>query len=57
MAHFSQTLCKLRTSNDLTQTDFGAIVNLSKQTISGYETGDIRYQVKHYEKYQSECHA
>lgn len=40
MPDFAQRLRQLRTDKDLTQSDFGALFNLSKQTISGYEKGD-----------------
>ena len=40
MAKFAQRLKDLRSDKNLTQVDFGAIFNLSKQTISGYEKGD-----------------
>lgn len=40
MADFSGRLKELRNNKQLTQSEFGALFNLSKQTISGYEKGD-----------------
>ncbi|MBP2657788.1 MAG: helix-turn-helix domain protein [Firmicutes bacterium] len=40
MSAFPERLRQLRKDRGLTQSDFGKIFNLSKQTISGYEKGD-----------------
>lgn len=40
MSTFGQNLKELRTQRSLTQSEFGALFNLSKQTISGYEKGE-----------------
>mgnify|MGYP003587647575 CR=1 FL=1 len=40
MTAFSDKLRQLRKQRGLTQTEFGKLFNLSKQTISGYEKGE-----------------
>ncbi|MBP2635509.1 MAG: putative prophage LambdaCh01, repressor protein [Firmicutes bacterium] len=40
MSDFAHRLKELRADKNLTQLEFGALFNLSKQTISGYEKGD-----------------
>jgi transcriptional regulator with XRE-family HTH domain len=50
MADFPQRLRELRSGAGLTQTEFGALFNLSKQTISGYEKGDNAPPIETLEK-------
>lgn len=51
MSGFGKRLRELRTSEHLTQTEFGAKFNLSKQTISGYENGDNTPSIETLQKF------
>jgi transcriptional regulator with XRE-family HTH domain len=51
MSVFGQKLKKLRTDKDLTQSKFGSLFNLSKQTISGYEKGDATPPIETLQKF------
>ncbi|MGV8149974.1 MAG: helix-turn-helix transcriptional regulator, partial [Alkaliphilus sp.] len=43
---FSKRLKQLRKNKSITQSDLGKILNLSKQTISAYEQGDIEPSIE-----------
>ncbi|CQR74119.1 HTH-type transcriptional regulator Xre [Sporomusa ovata DSM 2662] len=51
MSTFSQRLKELRIDRALTQSEFGALFNLSKQTISGYEKGDAAPPIETLQKF------
>ncbi|MGV8168155.1 MAG: helix-turn-helix domain-containing protein [Alkaliphilus sp.] len=43
---FSKRLKQLRKNKNITQSDLGKILNLSKQTVSAYEQGDIEPSIE-----------
>ena len=51
MTTFSGRLQQLRKNRGLTQTEFGSLFRLSKQTISGYEKGDSSPPIETLEKF------
>ena len=51
MSTFNQRLKELRTDRALTQSEFGSLFNLSKQTISGYEKGDAAPPIETLQKF------